>query len=100
MYFDTMYFDDTLCPLRERCMATLEHLINCQVMLSILLLTEHIVYEHIDGSDLQQAKFLQVYENFRIGSLLLADVFDIVVHIGNLLVKKNGIFMLLLNVVG
>ena len=62
--FKNMHSENTLCPICERCMDTHEHVINCKVMLSILPLKQHIVYEHIAGSDQQQAKFLQVYENY------------------------------------
>ena len=57
--------ENTLCPICERKTDTQAHILDCEVMQSILPdLNKHIKYEHINGSLDQQVQLVQVYEKY------------------------------------
>ena len=61
--FPNMY-SSLLCPLCKAHEDTQEHLMLCKVLQNILPLTNHIVYEHMGGTQDQQADFLRAYEGY------------------------------------
>ena len=61
--FPNMY-SSLLCPLCKASEDTQEHLMMCTVLQNILPLNNHIVYEHMGGTQDQQADFLRAYEGY------------------------------------
>ena len=57
-------YSSLLYPICKANEDTEEHLLLCKVLKSILLLTNHIAYEHMEGITDQQTDFLQTYEGY------------------------------------
>ena len=59
-----MYSNNTLCSICERNEDTQSHLLSCRVLLDILPLSEHIEYNHMNGTAEQQVQFVKIYEKY------------------------------------